>query len=66
MEEVGRDGEQIVISASREELRLLAATLVEALNGAYAIPSDEWGDLVGASREQVRALLDELVALHGR
>ena len=55
-----KEGEEIVVRATTEEMRLLGATLNEALDGAYAIPSDEWEELVGP-RASVRRLMKEIV-----
>jgi hypothetical protein len=63
MEEVRRNGEQVVVSASREELRLLVGVLNEAVNGGYAIPLDEWEGLVGQPPDEAGALLDALVTI---
>jgi hypothetical protein len=63
MEEIRREGDQVVVSLSLDELRLIGATLNESLNGGYAIPGDIWEELVGQPTEKADALLDALVAL---
>lgn len=66
MEEIRRDGDEVVIAVARSELSALAAIVLEALDGGYAIPSDVWEDLVGVPRSEARALLDALTALLGQ
>ena len=63
MRELSRDGDQVVASVSLEEVRLLIGTLNEALNGAYAIPDDEWPDLVGQSPHAAARMLDALAGI---
>jgi hypothetical protein len=63
MHEQERTSDQILVSVSAEELRLLLGTLNEALNGPYAIPSDEWIDLVGQPPERVASLLGQIGAI---
>jgi hypothetical protein len=60
VEEIERQDDQVTVSASTEELRLLVGALNEALNGGYAIPADEWLDLVGQPPERASALLAAL------
>jgi hypothetical protein len=62
MEEIRRDGEHVVVSLSLDELRLIGATMNEALNGGYAIPGDIWEELIGQPPEKADALLDALLA----
>ena len=66
MQELSRDSERIVVSASRDELRLLLGALNEAFNGPYAIPDDEWTELIDQPPERASALIRELTALLGR
>ena len=63
MQELSRDSEQVVISASLDELRLLLGALNEALNGPYAIPDDEWTALLGQPPERASELIRQLIAL---
>jgi hypothetical protein len=63
MEEIRREGEQVVVRLSLEELRLLGATMNEALNGGYAIPGDIWEELIGQPAESADRLLDSLLAV---
>jgi hypothetical protein len=63
MEEIRREGEQVVMSLSLDELRLIGATMNEALNGGYAIPGDIWEELIGASRAEVRNTLDRILTV---
>jgi hypothetical protein len=63
MKEIRREGEQVVVSMSLDELRLIGATMNEALNGGYAIPGDIWTELVGQSVERAEALLDAVLAV---
>ncbi|HTU32089.1 MAG TPA: hypothetical protein VMF07_22050 [Solirubrobacteraceae bacterium] len=63
MEEVRREGEQVVVSLSLDELRLIGATINEALNGGYAIPGDIWPELLGHSTQDAEALLDGLLGI---
>jgi hypothetical protein len=60
MQEQERTSDQILVSVSLDELRLLLGIVNEALNGPYAIPADEWIDLVGQSPERVAALLGQI------
>lgn len=62
MEEIRREGEQVVVSLSLDELRLIGATMNEALNGGYAIPGDIWEELIGQPAANADALLDALLA----
>jgi hypothetical protein len=63
MQEQERKSDQILVSVSLDELRLLLGTMNEALNGPYAIPADEWIDLVGQPPERVAALLGQIGAI---
>jgi hypothetical protein len=63
MEEIRREGEQVVVSLSLDELRLIGATMNEALNGGYAIPGDIWEELVGQPVERAESLVDALLAV---
>jgi hypothetical protein len=63
MKEIQREGEQVVVSLSLDELRLIGAMMNEALNGGYAIPGDIWPELVGQPAERAEALLDALLAV---
>jgi hypothetical protein len=65
MDEIRREGDQVVVSLSLDEVRLIGATLNEALNGGYAIPGDVWEQLVGQPLEQAESLLDALLAVVG-
>lgn len=46
----GRESGQIIVSASPDEFRLVLASLNEVLNGPYAVPDDDWSDLIGNRR----------------
>ncbi len=63
MEEIRREGEQVTVSLSLDELRLIGATMNEALNGGYAIPGDIWPELIGQPAERAESLLDALLAV---
>jgi hypothetical protein len=63
MEEIRRDGDQVVVSLSLDEVRLIGATMNEALNGGYAIPGDIWEELVGQPLEKAESLIDGLLSL---
>jgi hypothetical protein len=63
MQEVRREGDEVVLSMSLDELRLLTGALNEARNGPYAIPEDEWGGLVGQPPERASALLGQLLTI---
>ncbi|HEY3773598.1 MAG TPA: hypothetical protein VGL69_11430 [Solirubrobacteraceae bacterium] len=63
MEEVRREGEQVVVSLALDELRLIGATMNEALNGGYAIPGDIWLELIGQPAERAESLLEALLAV---
>jgi hypothetical protein len=65
MEEIRRDGDQVVVSLSLDEVRLIGATMNEALNGGYAIPGDIWEELVGQPLEKAESLIDGLLSLVG-
>ena len=60
MEEIRREGEQVVVSLSLDELRLMLGTLNESINGPYAMPADEWGPLVGQPIERAEMLMDAI------
>ena len=63
MEEIGRDGDQLRVRVSTAELRTLLGALNEALNGAYAIPEDEWEPLVGGPPEVAERLVESLLTI---
>lgn len=63
MREIGRDGDEVQLSVSTRELRTVLGALNEALNGAYAIPEDEWAGLVGTSPEAADVLIRSLVEI---
>ena len=63
MEKIRRDGEQVEVRASVDEVRLLVGTLNEALNGGYAFPPAEWEVLVGQPPERAEELLARLLEL---
>jgi hypothetical protein len=63
MEEIRREGDRVVVSLSLDELRLIGATMNEALNGGYAIPGDIWEELVGQPVERAEVLVDAVLAV---
>ncbi len=63
MEEVRRDGDEVQVRVSTLELRALLGALNEALNGAYAIPEDEWEPLVGQPAAAAEELADSLMTI---
>ena len=63
MQELRRESGQVVISASLDELRLLLGATNEALNGPYAIPDEDWTELVGQPPERALELLEQLAAI---
>ncbi len=63
MEEVRREGEQVVVSLSLDELRLIGATMNEALNGGYAIPEDVLEALIGQPADRAESLLDSVLTV---
>ena len=63
MKEIRRGAGQVVISASLDELRLILGALNEALNGPYAIPDDEWIELIDQPPERANELIEQLTTL---
>ena len=63
MREIERDGDEVTVRATVVELRLIVGALNESLNGAYALPEDEWEPLVGAPPERAASVLRSLVAM---
>ena len=66
MQEVRRDGDNLTVSVTMDELRLLIGALNESLNGGYAFPADEWGALVGQPPERGDELLHALLEIAER
>ena len=62
MQRIGSEEDEVTVRLSHDELRLLGATLNEALNGAYAIPDAGWDEMIGPSDEAAR-LLDDLIGI---
>ncbi|MBV9819058.1 MAG: hypothetical protein JOZ07_12010 [Solirubrobacterales bacterium] len=63
MRELSRESEEVTIVASLQELRLLLGTLNEALNGAFAIPDEDWDDLIGQPTGRASELADRLAEI---